>query len=72
MAWTVLRRDFVDGKVECRLGVKRHFIRTGTAYVIENEHGEIAFCGPTWGFAPISAKSPKLALSPLVTRDSEE
>ncbi|HGZ7314682.1 TPA: hypothetical protein ACOL2D_004089 [Vibrio parahaemolyticus] len=47
MAWTVLRRDFVDGKVECRLGVKRHFIRTGTAYVIENEHGEIAFCGPT-------------------------
>ncbi|EJE8516221.1 hypothetical protein M5252_004570 [Vibrio parahaemolyticus] len=46
MKWKVLRRDFVDGVVPCRLGTKRHNITSGVAYVIENECGEIAYSGP--------------------------
>lgn len=46
MKWKVLRRDFVDGVVPCRLGTKRHNITSGVAYVIENEYGEIAYSGP--------------------------
>ena len=47
MNWKVLRREFVDGIVPCRLGMKAHKIKSGVAYVIENELGELAFCGPT-------------------------
>lgn len=45
MKWTVLRRDFVDGTIQCRLGKRKHNIESGIAFVIQNEYGDIAYCG---------------------------
>lgn len=45
MKWTVLRRDFYDGTVPCRLGKRKHNLSSGFVFVIQNEYGDIAYCG---------------------------
>ncbi|MEC6817028.1 hypothetical protein VXS05_18590 [Photobacterium toruni] len=45
MKWTVLRHDFFDGTVQCRLGKRKHNLESGIVFVIQNEYGDIAYCG---------------------------
>lgn len=58
MKWKLLRRDFVDSVVPCRLGKKSHNITSGVAYVIEDENGHIAYCGP------VCAKNEQYVINP--------
>ncbi|MUK76561.1 hypothetical protein GNP84_06530 [Aliivibrio fischeri] len=57
MSWTVIRYDFTD-KVECRLGTKKHYVTSGKGFVIRNENGEEAFCGPVCASNPLFVTNP--------------
>lgn len=57
MSWTVVRYDFTK-KVECRLGLKKHYITSGKGFVIRNENGEEAFCGPVCASNPLYVTNP--------------
>ncbi len=45
MAWTLIRIDFTE-TCECIFGEKKHYITCGKGYVVVNNEGIEAFCGP--------------------------
>lgn len=57
MVWTVIRIDFTE-KCVCIFGEKKHYITSGKAYVVVNEQGVEAFCGPQCAKNPNYVKNP--------------
>lgn len=57
MTWTIIRIDFTE-KCMCTFGEKKHYITCGKGYVVVNNEGIEAFCGPQ------CAKNPKYVINP--------
>lgn len=57
MTWTIIRIDFTE-KCICIFGNKKHYITCGKGYVVVNNEGNEAFCGPQ------CAKNPKYVVNP--------
>ncbi|HFI9399142.1 TPA: hypothetical protein ACGSTT_004628 [Vibrio parahaemolyticus] len=65
---SILMNDDLSDQMAIKLKINNMLQHRTSVYLREFN----TLDAPIWGFAPISAKSPKLALRPLVTRDSEE